>query len=174
MDRFCLVLFVLFTTILSLVIFISAHPNVIVSWFFFLTLNHLQILNTVFLHPLVTMLSMIYAMSSEYLKQDRQILSLADWQITLLSPGGSWQMWESGNISLTASDISSHHAKSISLHVHCALHCPCWSSCHCPVWELRLCAFHWANHIRTFLHEALLNHPKNANKSSINKRKRNV
>ena len=31
MDRFCLVLFVLFTTILSLVIFISAHPNVIVS-----------------------------------------------------------------------------------------------------------------------------------------------
>ena len=32
---------------------------------FFLTLNHLQILNTVFLHPLVTMLSMIYAMSSE-------------------------------------------------------------------------------------------------------------
>ena len=31
MDRLCLVLFVLFTTILSLVVFISAHPNVIVS-----------------------------------------------------------------------------------------------------------------------------------------------
>ena len=33
MDRFCLVLFVLFTSILSLVVFISAHPNVIVSWY---------------------------------------------------------------------------------------------------------------------------------------------
>merc|ERR1711976_365511 len=31
MDRFCLVLFVLFTTILSMVVFISAHPNVIVK-----------------------------------------------------------------------------------------------------------------------------------------------
>lgn len=30
-DRLCLVLFVLFTTILSMVVFISAHPNVIVS-----------------------------------------------------------------------------------------------------------------------------------------------
>ena len=163
MDRFCLVLFVLFTTILSLVIFISAHPNVIVSWTIY-SLKACYMLEVAVLFSYYTVLSLINAMSPEYLKQDQT--NSAAGTLTNHHPypyadlDRCWILGTSLSLPLTFHPmLKVFHSLCIAL--------PGWSSCHCSVWELRLCAFHGADHIRTrtFLHGAPINYPKNESKN---------